>query len=182
MSEDYAVKVTVRNGRILRRMRELGFNSMVELSEASAVSYHNLSRLVALRQAPLDANGEWTDVALNVAAVLRTSPEDLWSEAQQTMKLERNQTEVFMDEAQVAGILTGRDMSRAIEMKHDVLDAISYLTPEQQRVITGRFFDGATMAELGEEMGVSATRIQQHEARAIRQMKKKYFEGFKGYR
>jgi RNA polymerase sigma factor (sigma-70 family) len=179
---DYAVKVTVRNGRILGHMKKEGFDTLTSLAKAAGVSYTYLVDTVGLKRKPLDKHGDWTDTALKIAIALKVSPEDLWSDAQQDMKLEQNSTEVFMDEAQVAGILSGHDMSRAIAMKNDVLTAIGHLRPREQQVIKGRFLEGKSSEEVGVEMRISRVRVGQIEAKAIRKMKHQNFAPLNGYR
>jgi RNA polymerase sigma factor (sigma-70 family) len=45
------------------------------------------------------------------------------------------------------------------------------MTPVQQKVIRGRFWDNKTLAQIAKEMGVSPERIRQHEAKALRSLK-----------
>ena len=179
---DYAVKVTVRNGRILSLMKKEGFETLTALATAAGVSYTYLVDTVGLKRKPLGKGGDWTDAALKISIALKVPPEDLWSDAQQDMKLEQNSTEVFMDEAQVAGILSGHDMSRAIAMKNDVLAAIGHLRPREQQVIKGRFLEDKSLEEVGAEMQVGRERIRQIEAKALRKMKHQNFAPLNGYR
>lgn len=179
---DYAVKVTVRNGRILSHMKKEGFDTLISLATAAGVSYQYLVDTVGLKKKPLGKDGDWTDAALKISITLKVAPEDLWSDAQQDMQLEKNATEVFMDEAQVAGILSGHDMSRAITMKNDVLGAIGHLRPREQQVIKGRFLEDKSLEELGVEMQVGRERIRQIEAKALRRMKHPSFTSLDGYR
>lgn len=169
--DDYAVKVTVRNGRILKRMKSVGIQTIGELAAAAGVSYGTAQLLVALKLTPLDADGEWKDSAFRIANALLTSPEDLWSEAQQSMKLTHNTQEVFMGEEQVQNLISGRDMHEVTAIKHDLLNAIETLTPREQYVLKQRHFEGRPCRDLADELGVGPSMISQIEYKAIRKLR-----------
>lgn len=178
---DYAVKVSVRNGRILKHMKKAGFDTLTALATATGIHYPYISNMVALKIKPVDRHGQWTNNALKVAFALNVPPDELWSEAQQEMQLERNSTEVFMDETQVAGILSGQDMSRAIIMQQDVLKAIEYLKPREQSALKGIYYEGKTLGEIADDWGVTIERVRQIQYKALQKMRHVSFTPLKGY-
>ena len=60
---DYAVKLSVRNGRILRRMRECGITSQAELARTAAVTPLAVSQLECKRDKAHNSKGECRSIA-----------------------------------------------------------------------------------------------------------------------
>jgi|GEM_PF-1417886 len=166
---DYAVKVTIRNGRILRRMRELGIKSQVELAAKAGVSATTLNSIVALRRAPERTNGQWSHGVENIAAALRCDPEDLFTDAQKTMALPANSMETYMDEASVISLMAGDDMEESAWAKIEVQRLLATLTP-RERAITEHMMEGGIYEDADPD-GCSRERIRQIHYKALRKMK-----------
>jgi len=115
---DYAVKITVRNGRILRRMRERGINTLRELADKSGMGYSRLCAVVALTQRPTAKSG-WAAGIEDVAGVLMCDVDDLFTDAQRDNVLETNSREIYMSEPEVMALASG-DMERATGIKLEV--------------------------------------------------------------
>ena len=167
---DYAVKVGVRNGRILRRMRELGISSQAELARIAGVAVQSVNVLVGLRKAPIGVRGEWASAVLSIASALRCDPEDLFSEGQRNLKLETNSTEVYMDEPEVRALMAG-DGESAVWAKLEVERLLAMLPNERMRTIIRQRAEGATFGEVGDDLGVSVERVRQLEIQAHRKMR-----------
>lgn len=166
---DYAVKVSVRNGRVLRAMRDEGFGSIAALARATGLRYEKLVGLVGMKIPARHANGEWRDAALRVSSVLGAEPEELFNEQQQTTALEHNSAEVFMDAEQVAA-LTAPSGEQDAWAKIEVDNLLEYVTPREREIVKARLA-GATLAEIAEEVGVCSQRVREIEMRARRKMR-----------
>ena len=57
------------------------------------------------------------------------------------------------------------------QLQHDVREAIGGLSEELQAVIPDRYFDGLTLKETGQRLGVGIERARQLEAKAMRKMR-----------
>ena len=57
------------------------------------------------------------------------------------------------------------------EVKNAITQALSTLTPREERVIRGRFFQGETLKDIAQKFCVTANRIMQIEAKALRKLK-----------
>ena len=186
MAGEYAVKITVRNGLILRQMKKLGIKSQVELSKLTGISLQTLNSLITLRKAPRNTyTGEWVDAAFALSSALQVEPEELWTSAQQGMALERNNYEINMSEEQVKHLASGESTDKLAlgsEQSRILRGALSHLTPREEQVVRRRFFDDDSLEEIAGDWGVSKTRIRQIECKALRKMKhpsrglKKYFD------
>jgi RNA polymerase sigma factor, sigma-70 family len=58
------------------------------------------------------------------------------------------------------------------EQLHNAFErALNRLNPQQKHVIKGRFYQGKTLAAVGQDLGVSADRVRQLEAKALREFR-----------
>lgn len=175
MSNEYLVKVTVRNNLILRQMKKLGIESLGALVPLCGLSYTTVRMLVSMQQRPTDRlTGEWTDNAYSLSAALRVEPEDLWTEKQRGLVLERNSREVSMSEDAVMRLASGQgteEMAQKVLTAKAVANVLKELTPREQDILQARFFDGDTLEEIGNRQGVGKERIRTIEAKALRKLK-----------
>ena len=70
---DYNVRVSVRNGNLLRRMRAAGLNQ-TSLAALAGMHHTQVNQLVLLKRKPTRADGSWSMYAQNIAAVLKKMP------------------------------------------------------------------------------------------------------------
>jgi RNA polymerase sigma factor (sigma-70 family) len=175
MGGEYAVKVTVRNGLILRRMKVLGIKSQTELARLSGLSITALNSLVTLRKAPRNKlTGEWVDAAFSLSSALQVEPEELWTETQQGMALKRNSYEVNMDEAQVQQLTSDENTDRLAigsERSRVLKKALNSLTPREEQVVRRRFFEEETLADIASDWGVTSALIGHVENKALRKLR-----------
>jgi RNA polymerase sigma factor (sigma-70 family) len=186
MAGEYAVKVTVRNALILRRMKELGIKSQVELAKRAGISHQVLNSLITLRRAPRNTyTGEWIDAAFALSSALQVEPEELWSSAQQGMALKRNSYELNMDEEEVKQLASGENADKLAlgsERSRLLKRALGTLTPREEQMVRRRFFEEETLGEIATDWNVTTGRALQVEAKALRKLKhpsrglKKYFD------
>ena len=167
---DYALKISVRNGRILRRMRELGIKSVKQLAAMSGIGYQTAHRIVTLTTPVYSTQrGDYTQAAQSVAAALRSDPDDLFSEAQRTMVLATNTAETFVDEPTMA-LLSSPSPERQVWLRRELDHLMGLLTDRERRVIEGRL-GGGTLRDIADEEGIQSERVRQLEGRATRKMK-----------
>jgi RNA polymerase sigma factor (sigma-70 family) len=167
---DYAVKITIKNGRILSRMRARGIDSLAELARQAGISYQSLIEIVSLKKRPVGVRGKWLAGVENVAGVLQCDVDDLFSDAQREMALERNSGEVYMDEPEVMALTTG-DPERAYWIKTEAQRLLDAIPDERSKSVVMRHMEGETFDEIARDMGISRGRVAQIEQNAMRRMK-----------
>ena len=167
---DYAVKITVRNGRILRQMRKCGIESQAELARRAGVCPNVLNTLVCMRDKAYNAKGEWRRIAFDIASALQCEPEDLFNDQQRERALERNSAEVFMDAGQVQAIMAD-NAEETSWAKIETQRLLSALPSERMRKVVTCKMEGATYDQVAEEVGLSKERVRQIEQQAHRMMR-----------
>lgn len=180
---DYAVEIKIKNGRVLRLMRQAGIPTVAALARASGVSIHSIYDLITLKRAPLSTiTGDWKPSIKMLADALNCLPDDMFSDAQRAGYMKSNKRTVEMSEEEV-GLLLDRaadmplldDAVFAVERADKmgkIIDEI--LTPREASVIKTRFGIGGndekTLDAVAVAHGVSKERVRQIEARALRRM------------
>lgn len=176
--KDYRLTIKVRNNRLLKAIEAAGGTTGKKWCSANGLGYARVNCLVNMTSSPLTAEGTLHADAEKLCDVLGKLPEDLWSN-EQLYPLERNFSEMEMDHAQVVALLPPEDQSYLPDfanLEHEqtrrlVTTALSTLTGREREVIQMRFTDDLSFDECGTKMGISRTRVQQIEAKALRKLK-----------
>lgn len=172
MSDEYLVKVTIRNNLILRQMKKLGIKTQTELAKLAGLPPATVGMLIGMKRRPLSKlSGEWLDTAFALSAALHVEPEELWTEKQRGMALNSNSREVSMSEDAVMQLASGDRLEHNVIASKLVADALTTLKPRERDIIQRRFFDGDTFEEIGNSQGVTREVIRQIEAKALRKLK-----------
>ena len=181
MADEYAVKVTVRNGLILRQMKKLGIKTQTELAKQSGLDPNVVGTLIGLKKRPVNhKTGEWLSVAFALSSALRLEPEELWTEKQRGMALESNSREVSMGEEEVMQLASGQGTEQMVQKvltTRAVDSALKLLPPREEQVVRRVFLEGKTLEETGDDIGVTRERVRQISLRAIRRLKHKSHPG-----
>lgn len=175
MAGEYAVKVSVRNGLILRRMKALGIKSQAELAKLSGLSVMAVSDIITLKRAPRSKiSGDWLDAAYALSSALQVEPEDLWTETQSQLELRRNNHEVYMGEEDLKRLSTDGGVERLVldgERRKIITKTLTSLRPREEYVVRRRFFNGDLLEDIAKDMGCQKERVRQIEVTALRKLK-----------
>jgi hypothetical protein len=169
-SNDYAVTVKIRNGRILSRMGAKGIKTLPELAQKAGMSYKSLWEIVSLKKRPVGVRGNWVAGLENVAGVLGCDVDDLFTDAQRESALEKNSGEIYLDEPEVMALTAG-DPEREYMIKTEARRLLDTLTKPRTRDIVTRRLVGETLDEIGTDYGISKDRVRQIEEKAYRTMR-----------
>lgn len=169
-SNDYAVTVKIRNGRILSRMRAKGINTLPELAQKAGMPYKTLWAIVGMKMRPKGARGNWVAGLENVAGVLGCDVDDLFTDAQRESTLEKNSGEIYLDEPEIMALTAG-DPEREYMIKAEAQRLLDTLTKPRTKDIVERRLVGETLDEIGADYGISKDRVRQIEEKAYRSMR-----------
>jgi len=169
MNKDFNIKVTVRNGRLLNAIRKR-YESVADLARQMGRSPTNINPLVTMTVKPISEKG-WTDLALDVAAMVGEDPEDLWPKYMREIKLKRATAEVSMDLDGVKQIMADGSSEKSLSQISAIKKLSENLTSREERILQLRWIEDHTLEECGKIFGVSKERIRHIEAKVFRKMK-----------
>jgi DNA-directed RNA polymerase specialized sigma subunit len=167
---DYTVKITIKNGRILRLMRKAGIATVAELSRKCGVTQSQIGDIINLKKAPVNSRGQWAGGVENIAGVLCCDPEDMFTESQLTLAIKSNSRTIEMDEPQVMALASG-DAESQSWARIETQRLLGGLNERSRQIIEARA-EGETAGEIAEQLNLSVARIHQIEATALRKMRR----------
>lgn len=183
---EYRVKVTVRNNLLLSAIEDAGYKSQADFARAAELNTSEVNALVAMRDAPINTDGEFTAVAKTMMEVLGACPTDLWTEEQLTMKLRRNSVERELSREAVMMALEDGCQSNSLiaspedkinheDLEKKIVDALDTLTPRESKILKLRFGIGdqseQTLAQVGSMFKCSRELVRAIEAKGLRKMR-----------
>ena len=176
--EDFNIKVSVRNGRLLRAIRAK-YDSVSDLSRQLVRGKSQLGSLVRMKLKPFNHKG-WTDLALDVAAMVGKEPEELWPDHLRELQLLKSSSEMEVGLDSVKSIMQDGSTEKTLSQFSAISDLSSGLTPRERRCISLRFALHQSLEETSKAMGVTRERARQIECKALRKMR--FYATKRGYR
>ena len=167
--KDFNIKVSVRNGRLLRAIREK-YDSVSDLSRQLVRGKSQLGALVRMKLKPFNHKG-WTDLALDVAAMVGKEPEELWPEHLRELQLSKSSSEMEVGLDSVKRIIQDGSTEKTLAQFSAISDLSSGLSPRERRCISLRFALNQSLEQTGKAMGVTRERARHIEAKALRKMR-----------
>ena len=169
MSEDFNIKISVRNGRLLKAIRAR-YDSVADLARKCHLHQTRVNSLVTMKVKPFNQNG-WTDLALDVAAMVGKEPEDLWPDHLRELKLIKSTAEMEVDLDSVKQLIQDGTSEKSLSQISAISKFSEKLTPRERQCMAMRWALGHTLDETARVFGVTRERMRQVEAKAIRKMK-----------
>jgi lambda repressor-like predicted transcriptional regulator len=168
MSNDFNIKVSVRNARLLKLVREK-FGSNAEMVRRTGIDPSRLSSYMTMKRSPLDRWGQIRPDVELICAALGANPEDIWPGRllTETLKTSSAETEVAMDE--VAGFIAAPEKTAAYQGLIEKLASAKTVKPRCARAAL-MYAKGATFREIGRDLGVTQERARQIILRGQREM------------
>ena len=159
MSEDFNIKISVRNGRLLKAIRAR-YSSVADLSRKCNRSQASVNSLVTMKLKPFNKNG-WTDLALDVAAMVGKEPEYLWPDHLRELKLSRSTSETEVGLDSVKKIIQDGSTEKTLSQISAISTLSKTLTPRERQCLAMRFAVGHTLDETAKIFGVTRERARQ---------------------
>ncbi|RLD70198.1 MAG: hypothetical protein DRI98_08595, partial [Bacteroidetes bacterium] len=175
---DYRVNIKVKNNRILEAIEAAGYKTVGAFCSATGLHQTLVGCYVNFKKAPILQDGSWSSMALRLSDALLTTPDDLFSEAQKTLRLKTNQAEKEYSDVQMLDMIN--DTPEMLMIKHDATEAVhdllDCLTPREKEVMELRFGinhpkgEDHTLQYVADHFDVSQERIRQIEIKALRKL------------
>jgi len=179
--KEYRVRVTVRNNLLLTAIEEAGYKSCNAFAEAINAHPTHLSALVAMRDAPITQDGEFSTIAKAVMEALGAAPSDLWTDEQLTLKLKRSSSQKAVGREEVDYLLDHQSPAMVLpspeeeyqrkEQYQGLKEVLETLTKKEEQVLMMRNEQDMTLEQVAQAFGVTRERIRQIEAKALRKLR-----------
>ena len=170
--KDYQITITIKNGRIISHMRRMGIDSINELCRRlGGQSGSEMGRLINMKLSPYNPiSNRWRPLVIRLADFFGVLPDELFPDmAYQT--LPTNKIYRLIDQQEINARLPPPSFEDN-QVKTLLLEgAVSTLPKGERDVIRLRYYDGLTLAEIGDTLGLSSERIRQLEYRGLRKMR-----------
>ena len=179
---DYRVKITIRNDRILSKIEELGFQSVMQFCKHTGMAYTYINNVINGKISPLREKGELRDVVKILLENLDMEVEDAFTE-RQLQGFAKNSFETKVKEKQLLQMINPvkNHESRMIEkdVKKSLNDILhEYLNPREINILLRRYgFTGegkVPYSEIGLPFNITTERVRQIELRAINKLKQPF--------
>ena len=167
--EDFNVKITVRNNRLLQAIRKK-YESVADLSRKMGRSQGAVNALVTMKVKPINEKG-WTELASDVAAMVGKEPVEIWPEHLQDIRLSTSTSEFTIDMDGVKQIMSDNSTEKMIAHSQVLQQLDTRLNDTQKKVIDMRFNQNMSLEETGKVLGLSRERVRQIECKSIRRMR-----------
>ena len=186
MSAEYRVKVGIRNNLILSAIAEMGFRSVSAFCRQYGLGETSVNNMICFRRQPISPEGSFRKEAKDLMEALGCAPGDLWTDAQLSLCLKRNNSERVVDECDVQSLIEDSLERMTLPDPADILERLQEqdriestldenLSKREAKVIRLRFGIGSvcdhTLEEVGSKYDLTGTRIRQIEMTAIRKLK-----------
>jgi len=178
MTNDYRVKILIRNERILKLIEDKGYASVRKFCAMEKISYQRVTELISGKLKPIRASGEPSFVCKQVLKALGAEIEDCFT-ARQLKGFNKRSFEIKVKEQDLKKLInpTVNHETKMIEQdaKNNIRHAIEIgLQPKEAAMLKMKFgFDDGkeqTLEEIGLTFGVSRERVRQIITKAQRKM------------
>lgn len=179
-SKDYIVQIKVRNGPLLRAMRQAGFKSALALARSSGSLYGDVLQFLSLEKAPVDKRtGLWRQSVLRIADTLGCAPEDLFPQQhyRETLRITSGEIDASLEDITPYLSRVEQNPQKLLESAEAMTALTRFLNtlpPKERYVIDRRFgLDGdepETLREIGEKLDVGPERVRTIESNALRKL------------
>ncbi len=136
--------------------------SLAKWCEKHKLSLSRIGEILNNRYNPIDSFGKISEVVLKFCEAVNLLPEDIWS----------------YDELRIAevsaGLLPPVYAESELDLKETVEAVLETLPLIECDVLIGRFFEGKTLEELAEPLGVTRERVRQIEVKAIKHLRSRH--------
>jgi RNA polymerase sigma factor (sigma-70 family) len=177
MSE-YRIDIKVRNNLIIRKIEKLGYKSISEFCRKNKLNESLLGRILAMKESPLLNNGDFKKIIHDLSNIIQCTPEDLFTQVQLNAELKTNKKTIVVNEAEMKFYLENSCDQKLLEedyfntqLGHHLEDVLDSLTPREKVIVQDRIYNGMTLQEVGEKLGITRNRVRQIEAQALRRLR-----------
>ena len=177
--QDYRVKITIRNERLLSAIEGRGFESVAKFCAEHILDYVQTSEIIRGRLKPINEDGKLNNKVENLLNILELDIKDAFT-PRQLQGFKNTSYEIKVKEKELRQLVNPIKNQELKYIETEVKEKISEvlairLSPREEKVVRMRFGIGTetehTLTEIGQQFGISNSRTGQILAKAIRKLK-----------
>ena len=177
--QDYRVKITIRNERLLAAIEKTGFESVAKFCAEHILNYDQTSEIIRGKLKPINENGKLNNKVENLLNILELDIKDAFT-PKQLQGFRNTSYEIKVKEKELKQLINPVKNQELKYIETEVQEKISEvltirLTPREEKIVRMRFGIGMktdhTLDEISQELNVSKARTGQILAKAIRKLK-----------
>ena len=177
--QDYRVKITIRNERLLSAIEGMGFESVAKFCAEHILNYDQTSEIIRGKLKPINENGKLNNKVKNLLDILELDIKDAFT-PRQLQGFKNTSYEVKVKEKELKQLVNPVKNQELKYIETEVQEKISEvltirLTPREEKIVRMRFGIGMktdhTLDEISQELNVSKARTGQILAKAIRKLR-----------
>ena len=178
MTNDYRVKITIRNERILKLIEDQGYVSVRKFCEAQKIEYQRTTELISGKLKPIKNNGELCYTCNQLLKALGAEFEDCFT-PRQMKGFNKRSFEIKVKEESLRALINPTVNQEMKMIEQDAKNNIRYaieigLEPREAAMLKMKFgFDDGheqTLEQIATTFGVSRERVRQIIVKAKRRM------------
>jgi DNA-directed RNA polymerase sigma subunit (sigma70/sigma32) len=174
---DIRLQIKARNARVLRALERAGIANVRQLCVAMGRPHwqQNVGQIINLKRSPVRHDGNWRDIAVEVATFLRVAPEALWPDYMQQIEMKRNDAEVDVSVDELAKLATARPSAEQSLIDKEQVRALLEVLPKRNRTIVElRYglngYGEHSTEEIASLVGMTEEAVRMAESTALRRM------------
>ena len=177
--QDYRVKITIRNERLLAAIEGMGFESVAKFCAEHILDYSQTSEIIRGKLKPINENGKLNNKVENLLNILELDIKDAFT-PKQLQGFKNTSYEIKVKEKELRQLVNpvkNQELKYIeTEVKEKISEALAMrLTPREEKIVRMRFGIGMktdhTLNEISQELNVSKARTGQILAKAIRKLR-----------
>lgn len=182
--KDYRIEIKVRNNAVLKRIEELGYESVPAFCRENNLQYPVVNEIIAFKAPFYRKKGQINGSIIRLANALQVLPDYIYPPERRGTPLQRNKYITEVNKADLMQVSTSLRTDALPVDDRKMLDdfrptlqrlMIEGLTPKEHRVLDMRFGltsgEEQTLEDVANTFNLSRERIRHIEAKAMRKMK-----------
>ena len=139
---DYRVKITIRNEKLLTAMEGMGYKSVAEFSRNQGLNGARVNEIINGKITPLDREGNPKELTKEILEILNLTIEKAFTE-KQLKGFKKHTFEVKIEEEKLLQIINPAENQEIKvieqEVKSKLYEILSTLTPREEKILRMRF-------------------------------------------
>ena len=173
--KDFEISITVKNARLINKIKETGATSVKQFAERYDIGYQSVYQCLALKITVYDKKFNLRIMPKKLGDIFNCPPTELFPESVWYEAMKVTTASVEMDEEEIKRALPYLSRGEIPALENQIFAeqikkiGEAVLTEREKYIVDLRMTD--TLCDIAEELGLSSGRVLQIEEKALRKMR-----------